>query len=707
MNKKKMTLLSFLALLLPLCGCESKDSTSEKKSDSAISENTSGKGSDKDTTSDKKDTLHVDSNLEVFMFGDLYKDSIRTVYCNQIGVSGDILWTSSDENIVAVGSDPINGNMPEVNLIANNYGKAIITATLASDKTVYTEYEVNVSSDYLEMSDDLFATVSSSMRMDSVETYYTYDELYNVTNTVSDQIVTIFEENEDQSNGINDNLTDAYQIKAVESDGKVFEKKYVRDGRYLADEYLDFQNNVRKERLSNTDGEAMYWEASPYFNYIGYSTAVKASDFVSFDDGKSYHFVGGYQTAEQICLNFFQQDISPDDLCFTVKDGKIDTLEVVIDPYKGNTNETEYISEKYGMKITSKLTLNGTAEIEHLAKYQHEDYQDAITSAISNMASLKNYKSSLSRKLEGSATEYVTYTYTEDTIDIVTSTGGEILSHSGVHKVEDGTYYEYEHDDKTNVTTITKKHSTPFDGKDSTGKTINRYPTFDFAPEIFAKTDNENTFVSRGDNAQFISYCSYIPATWTLLHTYLGDGTITLDSAEHLKQAKAKMSDGENKYDLTIDYSDYGASSVDIDFSKAKEPDHPTSFEEAHPNLAKEMKAWNIYDAVPFLYYEPGYSEYVEMERDSDGNVSCALLRTNIVDDEIASVVTTFIADYKALLVANGYTLTSEKDGKGYDLYEKGDYKISIGNELNWNNKPRNAAIIRVFSSKLNPQFAS
>ncbi len=707
MNKKKLTLLSFLALLLPLCGCESKDSTTEKKSDSAISDNTSGKDSASSSTSDKKDTLHVDSKLEVFMFGNLYKDSVRAVYCNQIGVSGDVLWTSSDESIVAIGSNPINGNMPEVNLIANNYGKAIITASLASDETVYTEYEVNVSSEYLEMSDELFASVSSSMRMDSVETYYTYDELYNVTNTVSDQIVTIFEENEDQSNGLNDNLTDAYQIKAVESDGKVFEKKYVRDGRYLADEYLDFQNNVRKERLSNTDGETMYWEASPYFNYIGYSSAVKPGDFVSFDDGKSYHFVGGYETAAQICLNFFQQDISPDDLYFTVKDGTIDILEVVVDPYKGNTDETEYISEKYGMKISSKLSLNGTAEIEHLAKYQHESYQDPITSALENMASLKNYKSSLSRKLEGSATEYVTYTYTEDTIDIVTSTGGEILSHSGVHKVEDGTYYEYEHDDKTNVTTITKKHSTPFDGTDSTGKTINRYPTFDFAPEIFAETDTENTFISRGDNAQFISYCSYIPATWTLLHTYLGDGTITLDSSDHLAQAKSKMSDGDNEYDLTIDYSDFGTSTVDIDFSKAQEPEHPSTFEEAYPNLAKEMKAWNIYDAVPFLYYEPGYSQYVEMERDSEGNVNCALLRTNIVDDEIASVVTTFISDYKAILVENGYTLTSEKDAKGYDLYEKGDYKISIGNELDWNNRPRNAAIIRVFSSKLNPQFAS
>ncbi len=704
MNKTKLTLLSLLALLLPLSACEKKDSSTEKNSDFPISDNTDNTD---DSDSEKKDGLHTDSRLEVFMFGDLYKDAIRSIYCNEIGVDGDIEWTSSDESIVAIGSVPLNGNMPEVNLIANNYGKAIIKASLASDKSVYTEYEVNVSSDYLEMSDELFATVSSSMRLDSVETYYTYDELYNVTDSTEDQVITIFEENEDQSNGLSDNLTDAYQIEATDEKGKTYTKKYVRDGRYLANEYLDFQNNIRKERLSNTDGETMYWEASPYFNYLGYSSSVKASDFVSFDDGKTYHFVGGYETASQICLNLFQQDMSTDDLYFTLKDGKIDTLEIVVDPYKGNTSDTDFLTAKYGMKISSKISLQNTATIDHLAKYEHESYHDCISSAISNMASLKNYKATATRKLTGSATETMTYTYTEDTIDIVSSTGGEILSHTGVHKLEDGTYYEYEHDDKTNVTTVTKKHTTPFDGSDSTGKTINRYPTFDFAPEIFVKTETENTYVSRGENALFLSYCSYLPTAWTLLHTYVGDGTIVLDSENHITQAKGKMTDGEQEYNLSIDYSSFSSSTVDIDFSKAVEPKVPTSFEEAYPNLAKEMKAWNIYDAVPFLYYEPGYSDYVEMERDSDGNVSNAVLRTYAVDDSVSSIATKFISDYKALLVEKGYVLTSEKDSKGYDLYEKGDYKISIGNELNWNNEPRPAACIRVFSSKLNPQYAS
>ncbi len=705
MNKTKLTFLSLLAMLLPLAGCEKKESATEKKSDSPISDSSTDKGT---SSSEKKDSeLHTDSKLEVFMFGDLYKDAVRSIYCNQIGVTGDIEWTSSDENIVAIGSNPLNGYMPEVNLIANNYGEAIIKASLSSDKSVYTEYKVKVSDDYLEMSSDLFATVSSSMRMDSVETYYTYDELYTVTENGKDTIVTIFEENEDQSYGINDNLTDAYQIKAVESDGSVFEKKYVRDSRYLATEYRDFKNEIRKERLSNTDGETMYWEACPYFNYLGYTSGVNATQFASFDDGNTYHFIGGYETAAQICLNFFQQDISPDDLYFTVKDGKIDTLEVVVDPYKGNTSDTDYLNEKYGMKITSKISLNGTATIEHLEKYAHEVYHDAISSALTNMASLKNYKSTVSRKLEGSATEKVTYTYTEDTIDIVTSTGNEVLSHSGVHKKDDGTYYEYEHDDKTNVTTITKTHTTPFDGTDSTGKKINRYPTFDFAAEIFEKTDTDNKYVSRGDNAMFFSYCSYLPATWTLLHSYVGDGTIVLDNDSHITQASAKMTDGENDYALNIDYSSFGTSTVDIDFSKAVAPTLPTSFEEAYPNLAKEMKAWNIYDAVPFLYYEPGYSDSVEMERDSDGNVNCALIRTNTVEDSLSSVATKFISDYKNLLVENGYTLTTEKDAKGYDLYEKGDYKISVGNELNWNNQPRPAAIIRVYSSKLSPQYAS
>lgn len=701
MNKSKITLISLLTLLLPLAGCNKGDSSSQNTVTPPAS-------TDKESTSDKTsdgDELHVDDRLELHMFGSLYKDAIRTIYANQIGVTGDIEWKSSDESIVAIGSNPINGIMPEVNLIANNYGTAIITASLKDDPTVYSEFEVVVSDQFLEMTDDLFASVSSSLKMTSVETYLSYDELYNKTETGTSTSTTIFEESEDQSDGLKDNLTDAFQFSAVESNGKTFEKKFVRDGRYLASEYLDFQNNVRKQRLSNTDGELMNWEATPYFNYLGYSSYVKSSDFVSFDDGKTYHFIGGYETAEQICLNFYQTSISPDDMYFTVDNDEITSFHVVVDPYKGNTDDTDFIVAKYGMEITSTFSDLKTATIQHLEKYKHESYQDPISEALTNMASSKNYVAALTRKTAGSASETVTYTYTEDTIDIVSSVGNEVLSHTGVHKVDDNNYYEYEHDEKSGVTTITKKHNAIFDGTDSSGKKVNRYPTFDFAAEIFDKTDDASTFVSRGGNAQFISYCSYIPQTWTLLHSYVGDGTIKLDGNKHLSQASATLTDGEKEYALTIDYSAFTTAKVNIDFSKASEPAHPTSFEESNPNLAKEMKAWNMYDAVPYLYYEIGYSDYVEMERDSDGNVSCARIRTKIADDNQEARVTKFIADYKQVLLDNGYSLTSEKDSHGYDLYQKGEYKISIGNELNWNNQPLLAAMIRVYSSLLDPQY--
>ncbi|MDY3047715.1 MAG: hypothetical protein SOR23_05730 [Candidatus Enterosoma sp.] len=704
MNKTKITLISLLTMLLPLAACEKKESSIPNSGTVAPSTSTD-KVSESDKSSEE-DKLHVDDRLEVHMFGSLYKDAVRSIYVNQIGVTGDIEWTSSDESIVAIGTSPLNGVMPEVNLLANNYGRAVITAALKDDPSIYSEYEVIVSDNFLEMTDDLFSSVSSSLKMESVETYYTYDELYNRTESGKSTSTTIFEENDDQSNGgMNDNLTDAYQFSGKESNGKTFERKYVRDGRYLASEYLDFQNNVRKQRLSNTDGETMLWQAAPYFNYLGSASYVKNSDFVSFDDGKTYHFIGGYETAEQICLNFYQTDISPDDMYFTVEDDAITSFHVVVDPYKGDSNTEDGIYEKYGMEITSTLSQLNTATIEHLEKYKHESYQDPISGAIKAMASSKNYKASVTRKTFGSASENVTYTYTEDTIDIVSSVGNEILTHSGIHKVDDNNYYEYEHNDKTGVTTITKKHAAIFDGVDSSGKKVNRYPTFDFAAEIFDKTADASIFISRGDNAQFISYCSYLPQTWTLLHAYLGEGTIKLDGSGHLSQASATMSDGEKEYALTIDYSSFATAKVAIDFAKATEPAHPTTFEEAYPNLAKEMKAWNIYDAVPFLYYEPGYSDSVGMERDSDGNPNCAYLRTLMVDDDKADVATKFIADYKQLLLDNGYTLTSEKDQKGYDLYQKGDYKISVGNELNWQIQPRPAAVIRVYSSKLNPQF--
>ena len=706
MKKTKKTLLSLLAFILPLSACAKNEQTGSSSSSTPsvpATEKPSQTASPSVSQQPSSDQgLHVDSRLSLFRQGDLYKDSIRAIYLKRNGVSGNIEWTSSNEDIVAIGSTPINGAMPEVNLIAHDYGKAVITAKLQSDPSIYSQYEVVVSNNFTARSEERFSLISSSRKRETTETYYSYDVNYTKSENGKSTGVTIFEENEEQSSG--NNLTDAYQISVKESDGKTFEKKYVRDGRYLASEYLDFQNNVRKKDLNNTDEDKTprYWEISPYFNYLGYSSVVTNKNFISFDNGSTYHFVGGYETAAQICLNFYQEDRAPDDRYFTVENGTITSFHVVIDPSKGNTNETESVQVKYGREITSVLSELGTAEIEHLAKYPHESYQDPITHALNTRKASKNYVSSLTRKTSGSADEKTVYTYTEDTIDIVYSIGNQVMTHTGIHKVDDNNYYEYEHDDASNTTTITKKHNSVFDGTDSSGKTVNRYPTFDFAPEIFDQTSDANTFVSRGNTAQFISYCSYIPATWSLLHSYVGDGTIVLDGKNHLSKASAKRTDGNKNYDLSIDYSAFGTATVNIDFTKATEPKLPASFEEAYPSLAKERKEWNIYDAVPFLYYEPGYSLGVEWERADATNPECAYIRTNRLDDNQAAVCTKFISDYKQVLLNNGYTLSGSKDKHGYDLYVKGEYKISIGNEVNyWNNLVRPAAVIRVYSSLL------
>ena len=372
MNKTKKTLLSLLAFILPLSACAKNEQTGSSSSSTPSvpatekPSQTASPSVSQQPSSDKG--LHVDSRLSLFRQGDLYKDAIRAIYLKRNGVSGDIEWTSSNEDIVAIGSTPINGAMPEVNLIAHDYGKAVITAKLQSDPSIYSQYEVVVSDNFTARSEERFSLISSSRKRETTETYYSYDVNYTKSENGKSTGVTIFEENEEQSSG--NNLTDAYQISVKESDGKTFEKKYVRDGRYLASEYLDFQNNVRKKDLNNTDEDKTprYWEISPYFNYLGYSSVVTNKNFISFDNGSTYHFVGGYETAAQICLNFYQEDRAPDDRYFTVENGTITSFHVVIDPSKGNTNETESVQVKYGREITSVLSELGTAEIEHLAK---------------------------------------------------------------------------------------------------------------------------------------------------------------------------------------------------------------------------------------------------------------------------------------------------------------------------------------------------
>ena len=175
MNKTKKTLLSLLAFILPLSACAKNDSTGGSSSTPSVSatekpSQTASPSVSQQPSSDKG--LHVDSRLSLFRQGDLYKDAIRAIYLKRNGVSGNIEWTSSNEDIVAIGSTPINGAMPEVNLIAHDYGKAVITAKLQSDPSIYSQYEVVVSDNFTARSEERFSLISSSRKRETTEDCY-------------------------------------------------------------------------------------------------------------------------------------------------------------------------------------------------------------------------------------------------------------------------------------------------------------------------------------------------------------------------------------------------------------------------------------------------------------------------------------------------------------------------------------------------------
>lgn len=696
MNKKFISLIA-LTLVLPLVGC----SKAENNASNTIDSDSNVSSDNHSSSSDKEDGLHKDSHLDVFMFGNLYKNGSRSIYAMRYGVDGTLEWKSSNESIVTIG-EPIDGELPEVLLLANGTGKAVITCSLKDDPSIYTEYEIDTLTDeYLEMDASLYSTISSSVKMTSIDNKIDYDSEYKPIINSSEKIVSIYEENEDQSSSVALNLTDAFQTTVMDMDTSeiTMEHKYVRDGRYLASEYIDYMNRLRKERLSNTDGEDMYWLSTYYYNYFGNSDHIDETDFVSYDGGKTYHFIGGYNEAEYLMLSLYQSDFTPDDLYFTVENDKIVSFNAVVDPTAA-TDSDELILEKYGREVVTKFSDEGTATIDHLATYSHESIHDKIDAAKNNMASLKNYTATLTMDFETGADYKYVYTYTEDTIDIKSYQGNQLLSHTGVHKKDDNSYYEYERDDSNDVTTITKDHPNAiFDGKDKDGKTVNRYPTFAFASEIFEKTSNDSTYQSRGYNGQFISYCNYIPS-WSVYYSYQNDGTITLDDDNHITNAKTKITiDEDSSFDLVIDYDEFSTSKVDIDFSKAVEKANPSSFEESNPNLVKQMKSWNFDGVLPYIYVEQGYSDDVSFERNSDDTVSCAYIRVLPFDTE--ALRDSYISSYESKLVETGFAKLDETDSKGYTLYENGDYKVSVGAELNWNGNKTNGVIIRVYSSKL------
>ena len=206
----------------------------------------------------------------------------------------------------------------------------------------------------------------------------------------------------------------------------------------------------------------------------------------------------------------------------------------------------------------------------------------------------------------------------------------------------------------------------------------------------------------------FVAYCAYLSNLFSMA-TYNNKGYIELNSDNYISKITSTISVMGENINLTIDYSNYNNAVCEIDFSDVTlDNSLPTSFAQSDPALYNNLVEWGLDGVVPYLYSTVGYATSVFHQKTADHQgVEFAFIKTaKEFDNE--TIRDEFIADYKDTLLANGYSLTSEKltIEKGsavyeFDLYERGQYKIAVSPEVNWNGNLKKSVTIYIVSDLL------
>ena len=666
-------------------------------------------------SSDPKD--EVDERIHLFMYGDLYPGHSRSIYATLDGLSGDLEWSSDDINVVNISTSEnaiLQGDMPEAFLHANTTGTATIRCTLKSNIKIFNEYKITVKdpTEGTPMPTELYEKLEGSLKLTSTEQLLDYDTDYQATASETYDITTIFEENHDEDITINAsgdmaNLSDAFQIEVKYHDsGTVkFTKRFVSDQRNVCTEYVKMDNTVGRKPVFKEDAEGssetLRWATSYYSNIFYARPSYSAPElWKSFDGGKTYHYVGGELSATILCAFFYQEDISPDDMYFEVENGEIVKFTVKIDPanYKS--------SQKFGRKIETTFSGFGTAAIEHLEPFATESYHAGLKTAIEKMAALKNYKAVMS--FNGNTYEI---TYLADTIDVVVKNGtGKIIRHTGAHKYGDGegdgkTYFEYTYNDETKELTKGDEHDTPWEGAGTDGKNVVRYPTFNFAAEIFAQASGDKTFVSRINNGEFVKETCYLSVISDAygMWDFSADGTLKLDSSgQYIEEVSATVTILGDEDTISIVFSAYNEATVDIQFTEAVTPAEPSTWEEGlGETLYAKAGQWHFpLDKVPYVHTSIGFASIDGFSYQGTWLETAAQIVTQAFDNEPTRDA--YIEQYKAALVADGWTESAYSMPEHYTDYENHytfykkegvDFTVAVGWYHTWGKADRQVHI--------------
>lgn len=117
---------------------------------------------------------------------------------------------------------------------------------------------------------------------------------------------------------------------------------------------------------------------------------------------------------------------------------------------------------------------------------------------------------------------------------------------------------------------------------------------------------------------------------------YIDQGNLYITDG-YVSKISTKLESFDEEVTIEANYSNYDSTTIDIDWTKAKEHDEPTSFQEANSYLYNEMVAWKIDNVVPYLYAKPGWDNTIAHTNSLyDAGHNDCYLETNKFENETA-----------------------------------------------------------------------
>ena len=119
---------------------------------------------------------------------------------------------------------------------------------------------------------------------------------------------------------------------------------------------------------------------------------------------------------------------------------------------------------------------------------------------------------------------------------------------------------------------------------------------------------------------------------------YIDQGNLYITDG-YVSKISTKLVSFDEEVTIEANYSNYGSTTIDIDWTKAKEHDEPTSFQEANSSLYNEMVAWKIDNVVPYLYAKPGWDNTISHTNSLyDAGHNDCYFETNKFENETAEI---------------------------------------------------------------------